>query len=892
MPMQYWVSAPIGDKAKVRPSGRVVGYIDLGDTSVVAGWVVSIEKDIQPILFINGRPAELLAWPLPRRDVNKALGVPGDLGFQFSAEGMRAGDIVDLYVFDGREIEFVCSRVADRSCGGNNIFSQILDAKEVSQMPDCVAIACWDGAHNPLGRAHVLYQVMEMRRPVVLVSFLFNEFGGKIWSPLAGTDFKRLMIPWHKRHEVYEMMRSVGLSFPTVWMCKPRLPTFELTANLIDHNTRLILDHDDNEIHFAEQDLEDKVYGLRSVSLAKHLQSKITAHTAASSPIARELNASLVRHARKVARTVEAKAGSDEVIKVGFVGTVRPHKGVVEAARAIKLASWILKRDIEFHVYGIFQPNTLIDELTELGVVIKNDIPECRLQEYLSGFDVILTGFPTQSEEGSSITRYQISSKIGDALAVGRPALVPLGESVADLQDCPGVFLFTSENFSETLLSAIDCEETVGLPAPFTLEGAYGAFLEAQPAASKPPRKMFALRDSSPARCREAVPTLLLLWKQGDSGLYGRRVDQVARAYKSRHPNHRVVVLEFCDEHALHYSEKNSAGFSHEARMIFPLMDRKLRRDYTDRFGVEYHALRFFEGAGAKDALTSYLISESILPSNSKMVLFPLVPHADRIYDILSSFRTVVDIVDNQFAWASSRSRLGMGAQYLALARMADRIVLNSRENLKFFESNGFLSSAWRPEGTATVIPNWYAGEVREPHRRAEGEGCDLVYSGNMNDRVDWDLLKEVSELDPAVTVHLVGSASRVGQQLTDLAARDNVVYWGPMLEHNVADLLLDARAGLMPHVTDKVSTFMNPLKVQMYRAHGVPVISTAVPGIDPEEVLYCRDRTEFLETVSRVIAVSRTRSESEDLISSARRKADRAIDEYMAVITSLDLVR
>ncbi|WP_186766213.1 glycosyltransferase [Phaeobacter marinintestinus] len=866
----------------------VMGNIDTVSSKEISGWVACVEADILPVLFVNGRPAELIEWQRARTDVNHALGLPGNMGFAFSAQGVTQGDVIELFIFDGKKISFVLRKIAPQGCGYDDLLLQILEAKEISQQPDCVAVTCWDGAHNPLGRAHVLYQVIKTQRPAVLVSFLFDEFGGKIWPPLEGADLKRLMIPWGRRHEAYDMMARLDLSFPTVWMCKPRQPTFELTANLINSDTRLVLDHDDNEVFFANSSGGDKVYGKSSVSLARYLQSKITAHTAASVSLADELDAGLARHARVAARTPAPKETKSDTIKIGFIGTVRPHKGMVEAARAIKITGWHLKREIEFHVYGMFQPVSLADELADLGVIVKQNIAGHDLQKYLEEFDVILTGFPSGLEEDSDITRYQISSKIGDALAIGRPALIPMSASVADLWNYPGAILFTADKFSEALLTAIETKDSVSLPRDFTLEGVYDVFEKAEKVASPPPFEMRALKAKSPAKPKEAKPTLLLIWKQSDSGLYGRRIDQVARSYKSRYPGHRVVILELHNAHDQAAMAKNAQGFSHEAKIILPLIEQKLARTYIDRFGVEHHGLGFANSHVIKGEFSSYLVSEAFLPENTKIVLFPIVPSLEKIYGILSAYRCVVDVVDNQFSWASGKSRLKMGGQYHALLKMAKGIVLNSPETLAFLKAGSFLSPAHCEEPFSTIIPNWYSNDQIDFNGSSKAPGCHLVYSGNMNDRIDWKVLAEVADLDPDVTLHLAGTATRVGSKLSDLTERENVVYWGPLLEHQVTELLLNARAGLMPHVRDDVSSFMNPIKIQMYRAHGLPVIASDVPGIDPDEVVLCKTPTAFLDSVSQVIASSKDDTDSEALRDAAFKTARERADQYIDVLNAL----
>ncbi|MCT8160145.1 glycosyltransferase [Pseudoruegeria sp. SHC-113] len=883
------------------------GHIDLTDGDTIEGWVATARPEAQPILLINDRPARLLEWPRPRPDVNTALGIPGHMGFAFSAEGLKTGDQIALYVFDGQAVKHVTTRIADRDGATHDLFAQIMAAKAIADQPESVAITCWDGAHNPLGRAFVLYNALKERRPAVVFSYLLPEFGSAVWPPLRGSAFDRVMIPWAERRTAYRLMQAVGLRFPTIWMCKPRYPTFELTAQIADAQTRLILDHDDNEAHFAARAADDRLYGGHTASLARHLTGTITAHTAASRPLADLHGAELVRHARKARSTTarpplaagDKESGSGErakpaTLKIGFIGTVRPHKGIVEAARALRIAGWAQGLEISFHVYGIFEPETLAEELSAHGVTIRRDIADTKLHEILQGFDALLTGFPSESADTEEITRYQISSKIGDALAAGRPALVPYSESVADLEGTPGVHLFRRDSFGQALAAVVQAKAPVALPEAFTLGGAYAGFTAAAQKASPTASALLCLKEDAARPAARASgspkatpPALLILWKQFDSGLYGRRVDQVARGYARRHPDTRVIQLEFCSEDVRTSYEGNGSAFSHDAKLIAPGLREKALRLSRDGFGIEQHQIELRQGADLPRNLTHYLAEEGLTPENTRILIFPVVPHLHHAYPILSCFRFAVDIVDNQFAWGG-RGLMTMGAQYLALSRLAGEIIVNAPANKAYFEQNGFLDTGTGGRRDVSVIENWYLPGTGDAAPEARTEPGKLVYSGNMNDRIDWQLMAEIADLEACSGLHLIGSASRAGSDLSRLLAHPKAVYWGPLPEQQAAEVFRGANAGLMPHVADRVSTYMNPLKVQMYRAHGLPVIATDVPGISPEDVTLCPDRRSFLAAVAAQIRQPLGSAGREALRTAARQRAQEAITRYTQVLDRL----
>ena len=116
---------------------------------------------------------------------------------------------------------------------------------------------------------------------------------------------------------------------------------------------------------------------------------------------------------------------------------------------------------------GMSRHRSFRAELKLNGAVVGGIIPASMLPQRLSGMDCLLAGFPSDAAADDSITRYQISAKIGDALAVGKPILVPESDSVRDLAGVPGIYLFNQGNFAAQLGAALDSEERIGLPDSF-----------------------------------------------------------------------------------------------------------------------------------------------------------------------------------------------------------------------------------------------------------------------------------------------------------------------------------------------------------------------------------------------------------------------------------------
>ncbi len=710
---------------------------------------------------------------------------------------------------------------------------QLLKIKDISEQQRAVAIVCWDGGHNPVGRAKVLYEAVPMDRPKALITYLFPEFGGKLWPPVQNENINFLGIPWNERYLAHELFKQMGIRFDTVWICKPRLPGFILASNLASDEARIILDIDDNEEHFSRSaGSRSKPYGLPSIGLSRKILEKIPARTVASATLMEMFGGQMVRHARRpvATSTLQVKQGK-QTVKVGFLGTVRPHKKVLEVAQAIREIRLTGGRQAEFHVYGDIAPRELQDKLRDTGAQVHGIVPFSEASKIVENCEVMITGFPSDEDADREITRYQITAKIGDSLAAGKPVLVPDTPGVRDLSHTPGIYLFSAENFEAQLERALNHTGRIELPEEFTFTAAERAFNRAEAeAGATPAAAVFNdIRNTDPVRSNAEREKIILVWKQHDAGLYGRRIDQLARKLKAEKPEREVIVLEFLHQSTLDQYKSNSGDWTADFSALVELAKRKAGKGWSDCNGVRYVSLHHKTDAGLSAQFTEFIVQEQISPRNSRFVLFPIIRPLKSVWSLIRLYPFTVDVVDNQFAWASEKDKEAFSDQYRILFEEAEGVVFNSERNLDHFRTLGMIPG----NVPVSLLPNWYqrpvsmqsfSRELMIPERR-------FVYTGNMNDRIDWKLMNEVADLD--YPLHLVGSAYRAGEEFRRLISRPNVIYHGPLNEEATYRIVAASKVAIMPHLRDKFSDFMNPLKLLMYRDAGIPIVASNVEGID-----------------------------------------------------------
>jgi len=257
-----------------------------------------------------------------------------------------------------------------------------------------------------------------------------------------------------------------------------------------------------------------------------------------------------------------------------------------------------------------------------------------------------------------------------------------------------------------------------------------------------------------------------------------------------------------------------------------------------------------------KDNFRAFLLANRLLPQNTLFVLFPMIGYFETFFTMIHGYRYIADIVDNQLGWKSKYPER-IVQQYKVLAKNAEYIIFNSDNNRQFFMDHGFLEK----DTNDLVITNWYElpkvinKSIKIDHENREKY---IFYSGNMNDRIDWDLIQNLLEVLPNdIKLYLIGSAQRSSEKIKDILSKyTNCQFLGPIDERSLINFIQSSLFSIMPHTVESTSKYMNPLKVHMFAALGIECISTDVPGLETrfQNLIICKNEDLFIsECLERV---------------------------------------
>ena len=134
-----------------------------------------------------------------------------------------------------------------------------------------------------------------------------------------------------------------------------------------------------------------------------------------------------------------------------------------------------------------------------------------------------------------------------------------------------------------------------------------------------------------------------------------------------------------------------------------------------------------------------------------------------------------------------------------------------------------------------------------------------LGYIGVIDERLDYDLLRDLARELPEATIVMIGPVVKVDPSI--LPQERNIVYLGPRDYSSLPEYLAGMDACLMPFAMNEASYYINPTKTLEYLASGKPVVSTPVRDVVRQfrDVVHVTEAKRFPAEVRRVLSGERS---------------------------------
>ena len=205
----------------------------------------------------------------------------------------------------------------------------------------------------------------------------------------------------------------------------------------------------------------------------------------------------------------------------------------------------------------------------------------------------------------------------------------------------------------------------------------------------------------------------------------------------------------------------------------------------------------------------------------------PVVQGFEQVQQRLRFPFVIGDYIDDQRCWPMSEQRRRKIEQnYRFMAQTVDVAITNCAA----------MQEALKQESLAPLlVPNGIDMRAEMPVAAREITrlgGPVIGYCGNMDDRFDFELVEALAQARPQWQIVLIGKLSRPAHR-ERMTALPNVHLLGIRPYDQARACIAGFDVAIVPHERSDLSDRMNPLKVYVYRALGLPVVATDIANLD-----------------------------------------------------------
>lgn len=754
-------------------------------------------------------------------------------------------------------------------------------------------MVCWDLSHNPVGRAFVLYKLLEPDWDVELIGPVWSRFGSDLWPPLKDEGIRHRILPTRDLADVWAQGAAVALAaqYDLVVVSKPRLPAVIIGLLIAEQSQcPVIFDVDEAETAFTahrltiesqspNEALLNEPFAAVGTEIANSFIARADAVTASNPIVAEAYAAHLVRHARDEATPLPAREAARQRLKlnpddfvIAFLGTARAHKGIDAILTALDVLD---EERIKLLLVGSIPDAAIEKRIAQhpAGRILRfGNCPMSRIGSFLAAADLV----PILQDPDSPIASTQIPAKLTDALQFDVPVVASNVPPLRDIAARGGIDLIEADGLADFIATV----RSDGRRKPprarrrlFEEEFSYavnrarlGMAITAAQSRYSPMHKyagamlsqlrtrteqaLSAQRSAdpmvAPAVLRNAERTydIAFFWKQNDSGLFGRRSDMVVKYLLSSGRVRRIVQFD----HSIKVSEMRlmaEAWYARDESIHAAQLPGTLARalKLADGPSLDLRLCVTGVNGGARslaglaiededrhaDFIASTLKSADMDPANTIAWVCPIVWGFPKLARKLQFEKVVVDLVDDQRTWSKSADKRSNIETEYVDTLEHSDLVFTNCEGNR----RGF--SALYPD--ITVVPNGVELDDRTSNTVPSPDLAALQrpvigYVGSIGDKIDWDLVQETALLRPGWTFVFIGPV--VNHLVPDqIELLPNVRFVGPLPYEVAREWIRNFDVAIMPHLRSSVTDAMHPLKLYNYLAMGAPVVSTPVANLD-----------------------------------------------------------
>lgn len=367
-------------------------------------------------------------------------------------------------------------------------------------------------------------------------------------------------------------------------------------------------------------------------------------------------------------------------------------------------------------------------------------------------------------------------------------------------------------------------------------------------------------------RDNNEVFDLVFLWKQNDSGLYGRRSDMIFKEFINCKNINRAIHFDApIDIKRIENIRRSNVDELSQEKWICENAikgyngTRKLfgHNSYTYIYKGVHESRNDYQSMEYYMEYVKYQLKKNEIGKDHRVILWnsPVNYRIEEWIDLVNPDVVITDIIDDQRVWYKEiQDKIKVENNYIKCINLSDLVFCNS--NIMY---DTICRLTDRSISKMAIISNgceeFDNTKRRMPDDLKDITGSIIGYVGNLESKVDFDLIEYCAKTHPEWNIILIGS-THACKELDKIKGYKNIMLMGVIPYEDVKDYISNFDVAIIPHKNSEFNKAMNPLKLYVYISLGIPVVSMDIPGIEDLKQLIsiASDRYEFVDEIERAL--------------------------------------
>lgn len=359
---------------------------------------------------------------------------------------------------------------------------------------------------------------------------------------------------------------------------------------------------------------------------------------------------------------------------------------------------------------------------------------------------------------------------------------------------------------------------------------------------------------------------VVFLWKQNDSGIYGRRADMIIKELSKNNKINNIIhfdapiSVDELEKYKLKANKGNHYEMIYQNALCAFKGNKQIYgvKSYTYIYSKRISDRSDYQTMAFHFDYVKKILNENNIGKKNKVLLWgcPIIRDWEKWVKFLEPDFIVSDIIDDNREYTKfEKNKIKWTGEYEAVIDKSDLLIVNCEGMYQ-----RIIDIDINAKKKLHIVSNGcegYLGRIFEKPEMLKGLKSPIIgITSTLERKIDSFLLLKCVEKHPEWNFIIIGSDHTSEEALRDIKSYGNVHFCGPIPYEEAKKYISNFDIAIMPHRLISLNKPMNPLKLYVYCSLGVRVVTTNISGIeDLKDIVHTADSgSEFISMIEQVL--------------------------------------